>query len=381
MNRLTSPVVFLALLLAMVLMPILAHADNVVVGVNLLNAPDKLTPDEQESILNAMQAAGVRVIRMGIDVDRNGDEKGINFAERVYAHGIKIDWLVNLQWPKGTKAPTPPPGMGLWRNPPLSTSDPDSFRAYFQSMLGKLESKGIVLAGFELGNEINFTANADFPLPGKGKIFGLDDLYHDPEGQQIARGFTQYMKSLAVLKDIRDHSKLNQHTPIISAGLAIGNNPPGPSWDKRVDGVAINATLEFLRVNGLDHLVDYYGVHTYPPGNGPGTNQGAANRLSRLENIVFTECRPAGSSSGKPCWLTEWGFGAAGNSCPVDDSYRTTLVREVRDDFAQFAQQGRLKAIFYYTWQGQIHAPKEDRFGAFLCGALTESGRLAISPM
>jgi hypothetical protein len=33
-----------------------------------------------------------------------------------------------------------------------------------------------------------------------------------------------------------------------------------------------------------------------------------------------------------------------------------------------------------YTWQGQIHAPKEDH-SAVLCEALTESGKLALSPM
>lgn len=46
------------------------------------------------------------------------------------------------------------------------------------------------------------------------------DLINDPEGQQIAKGLLQYVKSLAVLKDNRDHSKLNQHTPILSAGAA-----------------------------------------------------------------------------------------------------------------------------------------------------------------
>ena len=47
----------------------------------------------------------------------------------------------------------------------------------------------------------------------------------DPEGQQIAKGLLQYVKSLAVLKDNRDHSKLNQHTPILSAGLADLETP------------------------------------------------------------------------------------------------------------------------------------------------------------
>jgi len=66
--------------------------------------------------------------------------------------------------------------------------------------------------------------NGEFPAPGQAKIFGLDDLSRDP-AQQISKGFLQYLKILAVLKDVRGHSKLNQHTPVISAGLAMDIPP------------------------------------------------------------------------------------------------------------------------------------------------------------
>jgi len=55
--------------------------------------------------------------------------------------------------------------------------------------------------------------NPEFPLPGEGKQFGLDDIYHDPEAQQIAKGYLQYLKVLAVLKDIRDHSNSTNTPP------------------------------------------------------------------------------------------------------------------------------------------------------------------------
>jgi hypothetical protein len=43
------------------------------------------------------------------------------------------------------------------------------------------------------------------------------------------------------LKEVRDHSKLNQHTPIISAGMARVTGGP---WQQKlqVDGVSIPAT-------------------------------------------------------------------------------------------------------------------------------------------
>jgi hypothetical protein len=230
------------------------------------------------------------------------------------------------------------------------------------------------LAAFELSNEINWAGfNADFPLPGQGRVFGKDDLVHDPEGQLIAKGLLQYVKTLAVLKDIRDHSKLNQDTPIISAGVADLGAPDDRLWMK-ADAINVDATLDFLRANGLDKLVDGYGLHSYP------NQKDAAARFSHLKQNGFEECQAAGSPGGKPCWFTEWGVGGVRGKCPaVDDSNRVKLVREMRGYFAQLARQGRLGGIFFYTWEGNIH--DEAPVSAFRCGSLTESGRLAIAAM
>lgn len=356
--------------------PVVA-ADAAVVGVNLVNEPYKLPPDQQESLLATMQSAGVRAIRASIPDDANG----LAFAQRVYAHGMQISWLVYPVTRAGTPFPRAPAGFeGMWRSPGLSTADPVRFRELFTKELADLEERGIKLAGLEFGNEINWVgSNADFPLPGKGRIFGLQDLYDDPEAKTIAAGFKLYISSLAVLKEVRDHSRLNRTTPIISAGLAIGNASAGRSWNPALDGVSIDATLQFLRANGLDNLVDAYGVHTYPPADRPGAPDATADRLSRLERIVFPECRAGGG--GKPCWLTEWGFTEAGNGCPADDQTRLKLVQEVRSQLKTFVSQGRLTGLFYYTWEGHAGAPREDRFSVFLCGTVMPSGRLAISPI
>jgi hypothetical protein len=53
----------------------------------------------------------------------------------------------------------------------------------------------------------------------------------------------------------------------------------------------------------------------------------------------------------------------------------------MRDYYGELARQGRLKSLIFYTWQGNLHAAKEDPASAFRCGALTESGRLAIAPI
>ncbi len=354
------------------------RAHDVVVGVGFVFAPYKLPPAEQETILAQMQHAGVRVVRCSM----SDDDQGVEFAQRVYAHGIKIIWMVGLTPAAGTPWPRAPEGFkGLWRGYPLSAIDPDRFRTNFEPMLAKLEAKGIVLEAFEPGNEINWAGfNADFSLPGEGRALGADDLTKDPEGKRVARGYLQYIKLLEALKDVRDHSKLNQHTAIITAGLAdVG----GSTWPqkRRADAVDISATLDFMRAHGLDQLVDGYGIHSYPPSSEPGTSAGAAQRRAHVEQNGIAECQAPGKAAGKPCWITEWGVGGANRTCPVVDKDKVTLVREMRAYYAELARQGRLDALIFYVWHGDWHSEQENAASAFRCGALTASGRLALAPM
>jgi hypothetical protein len=358
--------------------PPATHAEGAVVGVGFVFAPYDLPPEEQETVLGQMQHAGVKVVRCSMSYD----DKGVAFAQRVYAHGIRIVWLVGLTPAAGTQWPHAPEGFkGLWQGYPLSSIDPQRFRENFGSMLARLEEKGIVLEAFEPGNEINWAGfNADFSLPGEGRVLGKDDLTHDPEGKRVAQGYLQYLKLLDALKDLRDHSKLNQHTPIITAGLAdVG----GSTWphQRRADAVDISATFDFLRAHGLDQLVDGYGIHSYPPSSDPGTSAGAAKRRQHVEENGLEECQPSGSTKGKPCWITEWGVGGANKTCPAQDGDKVKLVREMREYYGEFMRQGRIEALIFYVWHGAWHAPQENPASAFRCGALTESGRLAIAPL
>ncbi len=374
MKKSLNLIVLLGCLLNFPLVPPQTHAEDAAVGVNLVNAPYNLAIPEQEAILDAMQKNGVRIIRAALPFNANG----FSFAERVYAHGIKI-WLLGGVHYTGAW-PAPPNGFGgMWGLPGLSHSDPEVLRRDFASQLAQLEERGIVLAGIEVSNEINWTGfNADFPLPGTGRILGESDLANDPEGQQIAKGLLLYLKALEAVKDVRDHSKLNQHTPIISAGLAdLDNTNHKLTWIK-ADAVSSDGTLNFLRAHGLDQLVDGYGLHFYP------NQKTAAERLAHLEENGLEQCQPLGSATGKPCWVTEWGFNYSVDTCPIpdkEDLARTELVSELRGQFKQWAKQNRLRGVFFYNWQGNIHAPKEDRASAFRCGALTGSGRLALAPM
>jgi hypothetical protein len=115
MKKSFNPIVLLGCLLLMPVTPTRALAKDVVVGVNLVNAPYDLAIPEQETILEAMKKAGVRVIRSAIPL---GD-KGMSFAERVYAYGIKILLLGGVHYTGVAWPVAPKEFAGLWGAPGL----------------------------------------------------------------------------------------------------------------------------------------------------------------------------------------------------------------------------------------------------------------------
>jgi hypothetical protein len=343
-----------------------AGDETVAVGVNVVN-PQRLSAAGRKAVLEQLQSAGVHLIRVPLAPAWGAEDyaPAIDFVDRAYERGIKTDLIIGLQYREDAhKRPPVRELPKMWSSYPLSSADPARFRAVFQPLFNELEGRGVTFAALELGNEINWTAfNGDFPIPGEGRVFGREDLMRDPEARQIADGYRAYLQTLTVLKDIRDHSRRNRETPILSAGLS-DPGPAGPRPASETDAVAIGATLQYLRANGVDALVDAYGVHAYP------TADTAAGRLNQLEQYTLVECHPL--TERKPCWLTEWGVRAAGTGCSGNDAPRAALVQELLGDFRQIVHQGRLKGLVYYSWG-------DEKYGIYRCGALTGAGRLALN--
>jgi hypothetical protein len=359
------------------LAPTRSLAQPMVVGVNVVN-PMRSSVADQNTLLSQLKAAQVHVIRCGI----SNDDKGIDFAKRAAAHGIRIQLIVGPEYPANApKRPYQPKEFpAMWSGHPLSYADPMLSKTAFQRLFDTLDANDVNLAGVELGNEINWAAfNPEFPLPGEGKILSLQDLSGDPEGKQIVKGFLQYIKVLAVLKDVRDHSRLNRSAPIILAGLVSAQDGEKLYNNKKEDMVSLSATIAFLRTHGLDSLVDAYGVHSYPSPGQPGKPAAAAQRLGRLNSIDLAECRAKGAKDGKPCWITEWGFPNKDLSCPAKEAARTLLIEELRGDFAAAALENRLVGIDYFSWDSDPWSKTIDPDSVYRCGALTESGRQAVA--
>jgi hypothetical protein len=340
-----------------------AQAADIAIGVNVVN-PYGLSAAEQDTLLGRIKASGVHVIRASITLD----DHGIAFAERARAAGLQIEWMI---FRFGGYAPG---------GPPLSSADAAQFARSFAPILAKLEADGIVLAAFELGNEFNLGGyNADLPRSAKGMVFGASDLATNAALRPVTAGYLRYLQVLAALKDIRDHSKLNRRTPILTGGLAVYENEDGPlPAGTTAQVVSASATLDYLRAHGLDGLVDGYALHVYPRGNSPGDPAAAGDRNAKLAKYVLSECRAAGSASGKPCWLTEWGFNNADRACPIHDEGRTSLVREMMGHFRPYVVDRRLVGLFAYAWNDVPGVQPVSPLTLFRCDELTTSGKASI---
>jgi hypothetical protein len=136
--------------------------------------------------------------------------------------------------------------------------------------------------------------------------------------------------------------------------------------------VHLRDTIEFFRQNGIGKLVDGYGIHLYASDD---PNRPVPARIASLEEGVLSACKPG----AKPCWMTEWGFGLADQSCPCNGKVRTKWVQDQRTAFEHFAKRGQLAALIYYGWAEKPGA--KEFFGVFRCGAPTGAGKVALSPM
>jgi hypothetical protein len=315
-------------------------------------------------MIRQLAVNGVKTFRIGLFPN------SIDFVIKAYQHGMGAVVIVYPHIGSTAKK------KRSWADVPLSELKPQEFTEGFKPMLDRLEAAGVRLTAIELSGEINTSGyNGDIASPGSGRVLGIRDLNNpnDAEARPIAAGFQVYVTIMAALKDLRDRSKLNQHTPIISAGMAPWGRPGPKAWDGQL-GVSLLDAIEFLRQAGLDKYVDGYGVHVYP---GLDPTRSVATRIASLGEDIFAACTKA-----KPCWLTEWGIpdgspGEVPDHCPIDETKRIKVIEELRGAFQHFASEGRLAAIIFYDW-----ADKPGNTGAiFRCGALTDAGKLAISPM
>jgi hypothetical protein len=329
------------------------HAGDMIVGVNVTNNDGSVSTSFQDEEIKQLIESHVIAIRIGLA------SFNVDFIIKAHQHGIgSIVMVMPFLGAKG------------WSDIVYSKTTPEVFAQRIKPILDKLEAAGVRLTAFELGNEINNSQfNGDLPADGKGRELRLADLNNsnDAQAAQVAIGYKAYVRLLATMKDLRDHSKLNQHTPIITGGLSQVHSTPFE--------VDLRDAIAFFNQNGAGKLVDGHGLHVYPSGD---PKRPVSARIASFNETMFSACRLA----SKPCWITEWGFHNDGQNrkyCADNNAVITQIVRDMRMTFKYFSTRGELAGVMYFDWTSRPGG--EDPFSLFRCGALSDYGKLAVSPM
>jgi hypothetical protein len=72
--------------------------------------------------------------------------------------------------------------------------------------------------------------------------------------------------------------------------------------------------------------------------------------------------------------VTEWGFVNREQSCPLNDTVREQTTAVLHDAFKTLADQGKIANVSYYAWI-------DPQWGIYRCGALTQTGKIALGPL
>lgn len=164
-----------------------AGGQDLVVGINVVN-PLRDSMANQNAMLDQLKAAGVHIIRCGI----SNDDKGIDFAKRAAAHGIRIHLIVGPEYMPGAPSRPYQPDVypAMWGGHPLSYADPALSKAAFQKLFDSLDANNIQLAGVELGNEINWQHSIqNFHSPAKAKSSASRTWTMIPRASRSPRAF------------------------------------------------------------------------------------------------------------------------------------------------------------------------------------------------
>jgi hypothetical protein len=359
MKRLLTAVLFSVPAAALLGFATTAHAQS---GVNLTNG-DRLTAAQQVAAITQLKASHATIIRIPLEQWYGSTVASVNLAANAVAAGLQVHMVVTLAtapvYGDAAIRPYNSAYPSVWAAYPLSQLSQAQFAQWLASALGQLENAGVVPAALEIGNEINNPAfNGDFSVPGNDVVFGIADLVtgSTPEAAAVAAGFQQYAQALLTVQEVISASGYS--IPVISAGLAN----PGKAGANVTDGlshVAINDTLNYLRMYGLDSFVSAYGIHVYPWESTP------VARLNDIKNNALTQC----GVTGIPCAITEWGFRLPAQwACPAPDAARLALAKEVFGYFGQFDVVEKL----WFDWSSSS-------YGLWQCNALTGTGAFVLS--
>ncbi|MBN9673837.1 hypothetical protein [Roseibium aggregatum] len=355
-----AALLIIAVALAALGFPPASADDGFLSGVNRVNLAWR-TRAEQQDILNQIAKSGVTDVRLSLARPVDRAIRALKIANRLGLSILLEVQLANKSYYPPDRQPRTAHGR-TWDVHRLSDLDLDLYRSQLRQSLQEIDAAGIRLHAVEPGNEINIAPyNGDLLIHPARRVRTARGISELTNPAAFERGLDKYIEALRITREELGRTALSREAKLISAGLS----DMGPGTADRLGFEHLNAaeTIELLQQRGIDDIVDAYGIHIYP-------NRRTGPALARRIDRVLEFCRP--DEAGTPCWITEWGIANVSRTCPVNDSKREPLIRQVRENFGDLSEAGRLEAVYYYDWDSH------ERYSIWRCGRLSPAGALAV---
>lgn len=316
------------------------------------------SPQDIGDTLAAIRAADFEAVRIGWKAPLDAAKIAVRDAT---AQGLKV--LVTLPLIDGavsTQGAAPRPRNDrFFAAHGLSQIDPARLQQRVRDLINFAGDEGIVLAGIEIGNEMNWSGyNGDLPLQTPGAVIGDLAELAPLDRQAFVDGLGAYVDALRIARAALDEAGMSGTTALVMGGLADINSPfirsSGATY------IEPTKTHELLGDLGAFELIDAVGIHLYEPLR---LAMASADRAGMIETQL-AGCATADYGDA-PCWITEFGTAEPDAGCAIDDLGRRQMLAPLSDYLSDPAAISRIGATFYYDWEG------DTAFSLVRCGQPT----------
>jgi hypothetical protein len=342
-------VLFFAVPVAVTTAPVGAET---LAGVNETNV-GWLPASVRASMFAEMGSLGVRSVRITLTPPF---DQSLAAVAQARAAGLGVLLNINPNFAPFQDRKVPGRKLAHTTDWPLSRFSPSLFGSVVTPLWGWLEDHDLKLDGVEFGNEINWAGyNADLAANDMEDLGNSGRVADLAEGSPFIRGLKRYVEGLRVLHTLRDASRANARTPIVTAGLATVSRDQALRTGMHY--VSPVETMGRLRAFGVSDLADGYGIHFYPD----LTHSKNGNWDAEGEALSF--CR----GSNRPCWVSEMGLALPANSCLAPTSYEVVL-RTAMAPITTMILRRQIAALYLFDWEGVGDVYAVHRCGMLLPG-------------
>jgi hypothetical protein len=318
-----------------------APAERLVIGVNRPNQAWLSSTDWKRTLME-MQRAGVQDLRLTVSRPLH---RSIESVVAAYEAGFRV--LLSFQLTLPDYYPPTAERREAFRprfHRPYKLSDIDvgRFLRVWTHVHDELNRRQVVLAGVEIGNEINWGGfNGDLPVGPHARLFASKEELNTPTGRTIVAGFDRVAEIVAA---VAKSDRQRKYSLLVGA---LSPRYKSRLGNAQVSSVELGLALQLLEERGVMKAADGVSLHYYYAlGAGRGAEQCPVWDRHWIESIGF--CRRDVPNS-RSCWITETGARTEGFACEPDGP-RVRLFSCLRDELLSLSKTFRIEHAYVFAW-------------------------------